>query len=232
MIIGPSDATIDFTMVGNEIIEKAFSIAGIGSEGEAISADQYRRALVSLNLIIKTWGTSEHLWLRTSQSVTLIEGQAGYVLSPKPMRVIECRRKVTSGGIEVPLTEWARSTYTDQPNKAVKSIPTSFYYDPQAGTGTLYIWPTASAATASAMTLELTWLRRPQDFDTSADPADMPQEWLMALTYALSAELALEYGVAPQIMQRIEARASMLYDQLQAFDTEPASLFMQPDWRH
>jgi len=96
MIVGPSDATIDFTMVGNEIIEKAFSIAGIGSEGEAISADQYRRALVSLNLIVKTWGTSEHLWLRTSDTVTLVEGQATYVLDPKPMRVIECRRRSSS----------------------------------------------------------------------------------------------------------------------------------------
>ena len=226
-----TDTTIDFTMVGNEIIEKAFSIAGIGSEGESISADQYRRALISLNLIIKTWGTSEHLWLRTSKSVTLVEGQAAYTLDPKPMRVIECRRKITSGGIETPLTEWARSTYTEQPNKAVKSIPTSFYYDPQSTTGTLYIWPTASAATAAAMTLELTWLRRPQDFDTTADPADMPQEWLMALTYALSAELALEYGVNPMTIQRIEGRAAALYAQLEAFDTEPASLFLQPEMR-
>lgn len=227
-----TSGSTDFNLVANEIIIEAFDLCGIGSEGEAITADMYARALRSLNLIVKTWGTSEHLWVRTSRSVTLTEGTATYTLTPKPMRVIEVRRKVTSGGIETPLMEWARQTYTEQPNKGTKSIPTAFYYDPQSTAGTLYVWPTASAGTAAAMTLELTYLRRMDDFDDSNDDADMPQEWLQALSYALAAELGLKYGVNPAILGNIQNRAAALFAQLQSFDTEPASLFLQPDRMH
>lgn len=227
-----TSGSTDFNLVANEIIIEAFDLCGIGSEGEAVTADMYARALRSLNLIIKSWGTSEHLWLRTSKSVTLTEGTAAYALTPKPMRVIEARRKVTASGIETPLMEWARKTYTEQPNKATKSIPTAFYYDPQSTTGTLYLWPTASASTASAMTVELTYLRRMDDFDDSNDDADLPQEWLMALSYALASELALKYCAEnPVLIAKIEQRAAVLKDELQAFDTEPASLFLQPEYR-
>lgn len=227
-----TSGSTDFNLVANEIIVEAFDLCGIGSEGEAVTADMYARALRSLNLIIKTWGTSEHLWLRTSKSVTLTEGTAAYTLTPKPMRVIEARRKVTASGIETPLMEWARKTYTEQPNKATKSIPTAFYYDPQSTMGTLYVWPTASASTASAMTVELTYLRRMDDFDDSNDDADLPQEWLMALSYALASELALKYCAEnPVLIAKIEQRAAVLKDDLQAFDIEPASLFLQPEYR-
>jgi len=226
-----TSGTSDFSLVANQIIEEAFDLCGIGSEGEAVNADMYARAMRSLNLIVKTWGTSEHLWARTSKSVPLVAGQAVYELSPKPMRVVECRRKVTASGIETPLTEWARAQYTEQPNKLAESIPVAFYYDPQETAGSLYLWPTASDGTASAMTIELTYLRRIEDFNDSNDDADLPQEWLQALSYALASELALKFGTAPAIASKIDQRAAILRADLEAFDTEPASIFMQPEYR-
>ena len=220
----------DFTLTANEIIEEAFDLCSIGSEGESINADMYARAKRSLNLIIKTWGTHGHLWVRTAKSVTLVSGQAAYPLSPKPMRVIEARRKITASSIETPMMEWAQKTYLEQPNKTVTSIPTAYYYDPQRDTGTLYVWPAPSTATTSTMTVELTYLRRIEDFDNTGDNADLPQEWLQALAYALAAELALKYcATNPGLIGKIEARAAALFSQLDSFDTEPASLFMQPE---
>lgn len=225
----PVSGSIDFTLVLNQIIDEAFDLCGIGSEGEAISADQYARAKRSLNLIIKTFGTNEHLWLRTERTLTLIAGQADYSLTPKPMRVIDVRRRLTVGEIDTPLTEWARSQYLEQSNKAIESIPVAFYYDPQRDTGTLYLWPTPSAQTATQMDIRLTYLRRMDDFDNSNDEADMPQEWLQTLSYALAAELALKYGINPQLRAEIAQRAAMLKADLEAFDTEPASMFLQPE---
>lgn len=227
-----TSGSTDFGLVTNTIIEKAFHLLGVGAEGESLTARNYEDGRLSLNLLIKSWGTSEHLWVRTFKTVALVQGQAGYVLTPKPMRVIEARRKVTSSGIETPLTEWARSTYTEQPNKAVQSIPTSFYYDPQLTTGTLYLWPTPSAATASQMTVELTYLRRMDDFDASNNDPDLPQEWLQALVWNLASELEPEYPVNdPRLAAKIDGKAMMLKADLQAFDTEPASLFLQPETR-
>lgn len=226
-----TSGSTDFNLVTNEIIDEAFDICGIGSEGEAISADQYARAKRSLNLIVKAWGTQEHLWLRTERSVTLVASTASYALTPKPMRVLEVRRRVTADNIDTPLTEWSRAEYFEQPNKNIDSVPVAFFYDPQSTTGTLYVWPRPSTATATDMTLRLTYLRRIEDFDGSGDDADLPQEWLRALSYSLAEELALKYGVAPATRREIADRAALARAEINAWDTEPASVYLQPDSR-
>lgn len=224
----------DFTLVTNEIIDEAFDLCGIGSEGEAISADQYERARRSLNLILKAWGAQDRLWLRTEGSVTLVSSQANYalatLLSVKPGRVLSVRRKITANSVETPLMEWSRQEYYDQTNKATDSVPTAFYYDPQVSTGTLYVWPRPSTSTASTMTLAVTYLRRPQDFDSSSNDPDLPQEWLRALCYTLASELALKYGVAPDVRAEINARAVSHFEGIEGWDNEPASLYMSPDF--
>jgi hypothetical protein len=224
-----TSGSTDFNLNASQIIEEAFDICGIGSEGEAISSDMTTRAQRSLNLILKTWGTKSHLWVNTERSLTLVDSTASYALTPKPMRVPSVRRRLTNGTIDTPLTEMSRQQYFDSPNKAAMGPPTQFYYDPQVSTGTIYLWPTPDATTASNFTLELTYLRRIEDIDSTTDDADLPQEWLQALSYALASELALKYGVAPDVRAEINARAAALSAQLESFDTEPASLFMQPD---
>lgn len=225
-----TSGSVDYGLVTNTIVEEACDLCGIGSEGEAISADIYARARRSLNLIVKTWQTSDHLWLRTEASVTLVASQGNYVLSTlfsvKPGRVLGVRRRTSS--IDTPLTEWSREEYDAQPNKTTEGVPVAFYYDPQRAAGTLYVWPEPSTATAADTTLRVTYVRRIEDFDNTNDDPDLPQEWTQALCYALAAELALKYGVRPDRLQEINNRAAMLKAQLDSWDTEPASLFLQP----
>ncbi|HKR17722.1 hypothetical protein [Rhizorhapis sp.] len=220
-----------YRLAANEIIAEAFDICGVGSEGESINADMYQRAMRSLNLLAKAWSAEGHLWKQVSRSVTLVAGQDDYTLTPKPLRVIEVRRRVTSSGIDTPLNDLARQDYLEQPNKASQATPISFYYDPRSTAGTLYLWPTASTAVAAAMTLELTEIRPIEDFDSTADDADFPNEWMQALSYGLAEQLALKYGVTPDIRSEISARAGLYKAQLEAWDTEPASLFLQPEAR-
>lgn len=220
-----------YRLVANDIIAEAFDICGIGSEGESINADMNARAMRSLNLLAKAWSASGHLWKQTGRSVTLVAGQDDYALSPKPLRVVEVRRRVTSSGIDTPLNELARQDYLEQPNKASQATPVSFYYDPRSTAGALYIWPTASTAVAAAMTLQLTELQPIEDFDSTANDADFPNEWMQALSYGLAEQLALKYGVAPDVRSEISARASLYKAQLEAWDSEPASLFLQPEGR-
>lgn len=230
-----TSGSTDFNLVANEIIEEAFDLCGIGTEGEAITADQYARGRRSLNLLIKTWSAKEHLWLKTESSVTLVSGQATYALASlftsKPMRVLSVRRRNTDSSLDVPLMEEARSDYFDRPNKSATGTPVNFYYDPQTTTGTLYIWQPPSAAVASDYTLQVTWLRRMDDFDTSSDDADLPQEWLQALAYGLAEQLALKYGVAPDVRMEIAQRAAQLKAEMNAWDNEPASLHLMPETR-
>src|SRR3546814_19644916 len=64
----------------NELIKEAFEVIGVGSEGEAITADMYRRGSNSLNLMIQTWNADDNLWRRQQETVVMIADQAAYVL--------------------------------------------------------------------------------------------------------------------------------------------------------
>lgn len=228
-----TSGSTDFTLSNNEIVAKAFNILGVGSEGEPISARMYEDGTLSLNLLIKTWGAQAHLWTMTEGSLALVASQASYsVTAPKPMRILSMRRLVTASGIETPLMELSRQEYFDLPNKTIESIPTSFYYDPRTTSGTIYLWPTASTATAADMSLRLTYLRKMEDMDSTADEADLPQEWLQALIWNLALDLMTEYPVRdPALAKLIIGRATKLYDDLKGWDEEPASIFIQPDIR-
>ena len=223
-----TSGTTTYNLVASEIMKEAFDLCGIGSEGESISADMYERAFRSLNLICKALGTKPHLWLETPVTVTLVAGQASYVLADKPLKIRDVRRKITSGGVETPLMEWARSQYEEQPNKTTQAVPTAYFFDPQRDTATVYLWPTPSSAVASAMTLELIERRRIEDIVTAGDNVDFPQEWMLSLAFMLAEQLALKYGVTPDIRSEIMQRAQGYRAQMDAFDQEEASLFMQP----
>lgn len=226
-----TSGSTDFSLVANQIVTKMFALLGKYSEGRALSARQVADGMLTLNLLVKTWGAQERLWTRTERSATLLASTASYALTPKPGRVLSVRRKVTLGGYETPLREMSRQEYFDTPNKATESVPTGFYYDPQATAGTLYVWPTPSAATAAAQTLNLTYLRRMDDFDASNNDADLPQEWLQALIWNGANDLEPEYPVNDaRLALKIEKRAGELYAALSGWDNEPASIYLQPDY--
>ena len=225
----PTSNSIDYQLTTNQLIEEAYDICGVGSEGEGISADQYARGKRSLNTMVKAWSASDHLWLRTDGSKVLVAATSSYALTPKPLRILDARRKDTSN-IETPMREWSRAEYLDMPNKTSTGVPVNFYYDPQRDTGTMYVWPTPGATEASEYTVEFTYLRRMDDFDGTADAPDLPQEWLEALTFGLAERLALKYVTRPDLRAEISARAVAYKAELNAWDTEPASLFMQPEY--
>jgi hypothetical protein len=226
-----TSGSISFGLNASQIVEKAFHILGKASEGEALSARMYTDGLSSLNLFLKTLNTIQHLWTKTERTLTLVDSTAAYDLTPKPGRVLSVRRSYA--GTEVPLYPMAREQYFDQPNKTLSpSTPVSWYYDPQATTGTLYLWPAPSASVASLFTLNITYLRRIEDMVASNDALDMPQEWLQAIVWNLANDLETEYPVNDgRLAQKIERKAAILLAQLSSWDNEPASVYLQPEYQ-
>lgn len=232
-----TSGTISFNLSALQIIEKAFGRLGKGSEGESLVARMYEDGRSSLNLILKSnLGTMDHLFTRTERSVTLVADTASYVLTPKPGRVLSVRRRYTSGGhtTDIPLNELSRQEYFDTPVKTTSpSVPNSWYYDPQTTTGTLYIWPAPSAATVSAgHSLQLTYTRRIEDMIGTGDDLDMPQEWLDPVIWLLADDLETQYPVNDsRLARKIEIKAAEARALLKSWDTEPASIYMQPEYR-
>jgi hypothetical protein len=226
-----TSGTVSFALNANQIIEKAFHVLGKASEGEALTPRMYTDGLSSLNLLLKTLNTMEHLWTKTEATVTLLASTAAYVLTPKPGRVLSVRR--TDGTSEIPLNEKSRQEYFDLPNKTSSpSTPNSWYYDPQSTTGTLYLWPAPASSIIATYSLNITYLRRIQDMVASTDDLDMPQEWLQAIIWSLANDLETEYPVNDaRLATKIENRAAILLGQCRGWDNEPASIFVQPDYQ-
>lgn len=227
-----TSGSTSYNLVGDQIVEKAFHVLGKASEGEALTPRMLSDGRSSLNLLIKSWGANEHLWTKTTETLALVAGQAAYSLVPKPMRVLSVRR-IATNGISTPLNELARSDYDDTPNKTTSpSTPVSFYYDPQTTTGVLYLWPAPASTIIPQFTIQMTVLRRMDDMLASNDDLDMPQEWLQTVVWNLANDLETEYPVNDaRLAVKIERMAAVLFSQLKGWDTEPASVFFQPDLR-
>lgn len=212
----------DFTLTAQDIIARAMRAAKIIRPGENPKASEAADAQTTLNLILKTWGTKERLWIRTEVSVTLVAAQTAYVLTDA-RRVDSVRRRIA--GIDTPLNDLSRSDYELLPNKSGTGTPVSYYFDPQRTTRTLNVWPAPTAAIAANTTLRVTYHRVIEDIDALSNEADVPQEWLEALTFALAYRLGAEYG-SDSLPYLKDTRDQLVAD-LTAQDQDMGSVYFQ-----
>lgn len=227
-----TSGTINYEPTTTEIITWAFNNLGVAQEGEALTAKMYQDGLRALNGLIQTLSAHPHLWTATEGSVSLVADQAAYVVSPRALRVLECRYRLN--GIDVPMTMFSRQEYFDQPNKTTSpSIPVNFYFDPKVSNGTLYLWPSPSSQTVAAgYTIHYTFIRFLDIMNATNQTLDLPQQWIEPIVWNLAKRLSTQYPVNdPNLMKAVWAQADEAWQRLLQFDNEPASLFMQPESR-
>lgn len=146
----------------------------------------------------------------------------------RPLRVVSARRFNLPSLIETPMILMSRLDYQDLPNKYDTGTPTQFFYNPAGGAvpyGLAYVWP---SPVTNQDAVRFTWYRQIQDFDTQNNIADLPQEWINALTWNLALELGPEYDCPADRYQIIEKRAAVSLDRVQGFDREIESVRFGP----
>lgn len=223
--------TTDFTLTSRQIITRALQLVRVLSIGEDPTNEEADDAIAALNLLLKTWGSNKHLWLYDEGSVTLTTSTQSYALTGA-YRVTSVRSRINSQ--DLPLVQLSRSDYYDLPNKSNTGTPINWYFDPLRSTKTLYIWPTASAAlVATGATLRYTSVKVIEDIDALDNEADVPQEWLEALTYTLSDRLCYAYGATPvpPTQRGFGTMGEQLVAAISVSDQEPVSVYFQPDWQ-
>lgn len=227
-----SSGTITYEPSTLQIIEAGFAVLGVAQEGEALTPRMYQDGLRALNQLIQSMSAEVHLWTYEEGSFTPTADTPSYVLSPRALRVTDCRYRNNTSLIDVPMAEMSRQEYFDQPTKTTSpSLPVNFYFDPKVADGTLYLWPCPSAATAAAYTIRYTYVRFLQIQTASNDTLDFPQQWIEAVTWNLARKLITQYPVNdPNLMQIVMGTAKETMDQLRSWDNEPASLYMQPSY--
>ena len=67
-------------------------------------------------------------------------------------------------------------------------------------------------------------------FDSGNDNPDLPAEWFRVLKYNLAADIAPEYTISQDRIDRIELKAATLLENALGFDAESDSLSLQPDF--
>lgn len=142
-----------------------------------------------------------------------------------PYRIIEMWHR-NSSDQDTPMFQISRNEYVNLSDKSNTGQSTQFFYDRQRDAGTLHIWPTANSLKDR---IYFYFHREVEDFDAASDNPDFPKYYIRALTLALAADLALEYGVPPQIAAGIEAKAQMLKQEAMGYDVEYGSIYLGVD---
>lgn len=141
----------------------------------------------------------------------------------RPLRVVSTRRYNFASAIDTQMIQMSRIDYRNQPNKTATGVPTQTYYDPRGGAntqGVLSVWPTPVDATNA---IKMTWWRPVQDFTTSANTPDLPQEWGLALVWNLAKEMGPEFDVTPNRWAMIKEMATGHLDNVSGWDRETES---------
>jgi len=159
-------------------------------------------------------------------------GNAVYVYQTqiiRPLRVVSTRRYNLPSAIETQMTQWSRIDYRNQPNKTATGTVTSSFYDPRGGAntqGVLSVWPAPSDATNA---VKMTWWRPVQDFTSSANTPDLPQEWGLCLIWNLAKEMGPEFDVTPNRWAMIKEMAAGHLDNVSGWDRETESYLFGQD---
>lgn len=236
-----SGSTI-FNPVRDQIINGALRMVGAYASTDTPRPEQVSDALEALNLVLKSFQTEGFLWLRQFATLTLVAGQAKYLIPgatclddagnpiPRPTRITYPMRK-TSDGVEIPMGDTgktiSREEYSSLPRKDSAGPPLLAFYDPQLSIGVLYLWPVPDDAT---MTIRFTCDRPIQDMISDLDTFDVPQEQVRRIKYALALEIAPEYAMPAGDYDRMAIRYKTIVESLSSFDQEVAGTQLMP-WR-
>ncbi len=224
----------------NALIEGALRIIGATAQGETPTATQYSEAADALNMLAKAWqADGMPLWAIKQYSVPLTDSVAAYTIglnqtvnTPKPLKVIQAFNHNTSTNIDIPMIGLSRNDYNNLGNKTTTGNPIQYWYDPQRDYGTLTLFPTPDATAASDNTIVIVYQRPFEDFDTTTDEPDFPQEWFDALKFGLADRLAPEYGLAITERSELRARAKELKQEALGFGTEENSIHFMVNVRN
>lgn len=164
--------------------------------------------------------------LATTLTSAATSGNAVYVYQAdviRPLRVVSARRYNYAGAIDTQCSLVSRIDFRNLPNKTATGVINQAFYDPKGGANTqgqMWVWPSPLDATYA---LKFTWWRPVQDFTTSANTPDLPQEWLDTLVWNLAYKMAPEYDCPPNRFAMIREQAQGSLGLVVGFDREPES---------
>lgn len=145
----------------------------------------------------------------------------------RPLRILSGFIRQAQQNNDTPMRLISKDEYNMFGMKSSTGTPVNFYYDAQVNSGNLYLYPCPSLAT---QLIFIEFQRPIDDFATSTDDFDLPQEWAEALKYNLAYRIAPEYEVTTTKYNQIKEQAKETFDMLNNWDQEIASVYLSPTY--
>lgn len=145
----------------------------------------------------------------------------------RPLRILDAFVRRYPGETDSPVRIISKDEYNRYGNKVGNGTgsqaPNQLYYDPRVNAGHLYPYPTFGDAD-SVLIVEIA--SPIEDFSSSSDDFDLPQEWGAALKFNLALHLGLEYEVPEEKFKQIATLAATTFNMVKDFDQEsPTSVY-------
>lgn len=182
-----------------QLINQSLRILGVIGAGETPSAEDSTDALTALNGMLSSLSLQRlSVYAEALDSKTLIPSQRAYTIGTSGTPDWSTQRPnaiksafVRVGQNDYPVQIVDQDTYDGFVDKSVSTdIPNRLFYDSTAPNGTIYMYPTPSAANV----LYIRAWRLIESFASLSEDVDLPTGWVNALKWALARELSAEYG--------------------------------------
>jgi hypothetical protein len=198
-------ATDTFSATRDEIISDALANVGAIGPGESATGAPREHAARALNRIVKALDAEGmFLWRMSRLTFTTIAGTSSYALNATAFDVDEpCSYLATGGTTRIPLRAMSSDDYRQLGDRTTAGTPARYTIEKTlTGAGrilcTMLLFPVPSV---TADTVEYQAAIRAQDYTTGATTSPFPSNWVLGLTYGLTAEIAPAYGQAPLSQQ-------------------------------
>lgn len=232
-------STTDFTVDRDTIIKGALRLCGVLAQGETPNSTQITEAAEALNLMVKAWQVDGMpLWAIKKISIPLTYNQAIYTIgvgeevdTAKPLKVIQAYLTDVSGHVDIPMRIITQQEYNILGNKTSTGQPVQLYYQPLNDTGVLSLFPVPDTVSSTNKQVVILYQRPFDDFDSSTDTPDFPQEWHEAIKYGLAVRLAGDYQIDLETRRTLSNEAAQIHELAKSFGTEEGSLYFGADQR-
>lgn len=222
-------------------INRALRLVNVLESGETPDGDMSSEALTVLNDMLNLWSIDKLLiYQRQERTHTLVAstnsytiGSGGTIDTTRPVR-IESAFVRDSDNYDRPLEIVNKDDYDRIRLKSSEAtFPDRLFYDPGFALGTIYLYPTPSAANTLHY---VSWLPFTTFTNLSTD-IDLPPGYSQLIVYSLAVLLATEYNTplrpdiaetARETREKIEELNNRNDKQLSQFD----SVFNHPTYRY
>ncbi len=144
----------------------------------------------------------------------------------QPLRILSVRYADSILFDELPVELISRKEYYDQTSKNTVGSVTNVYYSRQLSTGNMSVWPVPNNCNNL---LRFTFIKPQYIPEDQSEDILIPDEWYLALKWAVAAELGTIYVIDAQRQVILESKAAAMLAEAMSIDVDVTSFSVQPD---